>query len=74
MGDFRHGGDHACWGNTAKTRSKWCNFSINTDYTSQAPDTGVTREYWLDISDVMIAPDGVPRTAMGLSPLPNKTS
>ncbi|KAF4508824.1 hypothetical protein G6O67_005156 [Ophiocordyceps sinensis] len=67
MGDFRHGGGHACWGNTAKTRSKWCNFSINTDYTSQAPDTGVTREYWLDISDVMIAPDGVPRTAMAVN-------
>ncbi|XP_044716387.1 multicopper oxidase domain-containing protein [Hirsutella rhossiliensis] len=67
-GGFRHGGNHACSGNTATTRSEWCgSFSIDTDYTSQAPDTGVTREYWLDISDVIIAPDGVPRTAMAVN-------
>jgi len=34
----------ACSGNTANTRSEWCDFSVDTDYTSIAPDTGVTRE------------------------------
>ncbi len=31
------------------------------------PDTGVTREYWLELSDVTVAPDGVPRSAMAVN-------
>lgn len=31
------------------------------------PDTGVTREYWLELSDVTVAPDGVSRTAMAVN-------
>jgi hypothetical protein len=48
----------ACAGNTANTRSQWCQYSIDTDYTNVVPNTGVTREYWLTITDVVIAPDG----------------
>lgn len=36
-----------CSGNTASTRSEWCDYSIDTDYDAEAPDTGVTREYWV---------------------------
>lgn len=36
-----------CSGNTASTRSEWCDYSIDTDYYTTAPDTGVTREYWV---------------------------
>lgn len=36
-----------CSGNTASTRSEWCDYSIDTDYYEEAPDTGVTREYWV---------------------------
>lgn len=39
----------ACDGNTASTRSEWCDYSIDTDYYETVPDTGVTREYWVSI-------------------------
>ncbi|KAI8944818.1 multicopper oxidase [Xylaria longipes] len=57
----------SCSGNTATTRSEWCDSSIDTDYTSEAPDTGVTREYWLELTDVTVAPDGVSRSAMAVN-------
>ncbi|RDA88918.1 hypothetical protein CP532_5492 [Ophiocordyceps camponoti-leonardi (nom. inval.)] len=56
-----------CAGNTPTTRSQWCGLSIDTDYTTVAPTTGVVREYWLELTDVVIAPDGVPRTAMAVN-------
>ncbi|KAH7135804.1 multicopper oxidase [Dendryphion nanum] len=57
----------ACSGNTASTRSEWCDYSIDTDYMTEVPDTGVTREYWLELSDVTVAPDGVSRSAMAVN-------
>src|SRR5947209_17281574 len=57
----------ACSGNTATTRSEWCDYSISTDYYETAPDTGVTREYWLELTDVTVAPDGVSRSAMAIN-------
>ncbi|KAI0835052.1 multicopper oxidase [Hypoxylon sp. FL0890] len=57
----------ACSGNTATTRDEWCDYSIDTDYTTVAPDTGVTKEFWLELTDVTVAPDGVSRTAMGVN-------
>ena len=57
----------ACAGNTASTRSEWCNYSIDTDYMTEVPDTGVTREYWLTLDDVTVAPDGVSRSAMAVN-------
>ncbi|KAH7355718.1 multicopper oxidase [Pyrenochaeta sp. MPI-SDFR-AT-0127] len=56
-----------CSGNTATTRSQWCSYSIDTDYTTEVPDTGVTREYWLELTDVTVAPDGVSRSAMAVN-------
>lgn len=47
-----------CKGNTASTRSQWCDLNIDTDYTTIAPDTGVTREYWLELTDPTLSPDG----------------
>lgn len=38
-----------CSGNTASTRSEWCDYSIETDYYNEVPDTGVTREYWVSV-------------------------
>ncbi|KGQ06259.1 Laccase-2 [Beauveria bassiana D1-5] len=57
----------ACAGNTATTRSQWCNYSVDTDYTTQIPDTGVTREYWLEITDVVVSPDGFTRPAIAIN-------
>lgn len=37
----------ACDGNTATTRSEWCDYSIDTDYYTEYVDTGVVREYWV---------------------------
>ncbi|KAK8029851.1 multicopper oxidase [Apiospora rasikravindrae] len=57
----------ACEGNTADTRSQWCDYSINTDYANEVPDTGVTREYYLDLTEVEVAPDGISRYAMAIN-------
>ncbi|PYH37300.1 multicopper oxidase [Aspergillus neoniger CBS 115656] len=63
----------ACAGNTPQTRDQWCDFDIHTDYYTQAPDTGVVREYWLELGNTTAAPDGIPRdvlTINGTSPGP----
>lgn len=56
-----------CDGNTADTRSEWCDFSIDTDYTTTAPDTGVTRTYYLDLAEATVSPDGVERFALAIN-------
>ena len=33
-----------CTGNTASDRSVWCDYSTDTDYYAEVPDTGVTVE------------------------------
>ena len=51
--------------NTADDRSSWCDgFDINTNYHDEAPDTGVTREYWLELVNTTLAPDGVERIVL----------
>ncbi|KAI2609132.1 multicopper oxidase [Hypoxylon fragiforme] len=57
----------ACDGNTATTRNEWCDYSVDTDYMTVVPDTGVTREYWLELTDVTVSPDGVSRSAMAIN-------
>lgn len=57
----------SCSGNTATTRSEWCDYSIDTDYNTEYVDTGVTREYWFELTDVTVAPDGVSRSAMAVN-------
>ncbi|KAH7018082.1 laccase-1 [Microdochium trichocladiopsis] len=57
----------ACDGNTASSRSEWCDLSIDTDYTKTVPDTGVTRTYYFDLAEVTVAPDGVERFAMAIN-------
>ncbi|KAI1839361.1 hypothetical protein JX266_014428, partial [Neoarthrinium moseri] len=56
-----------CSGNTADTRSEWCDYSIDTDYTSEAPDTGVIREYWFELTETTAAPDGVKRYVQAIN-------
>ncbi|KAI0123463.1 Cupredoxin [Xylariales sp. AK1849] len=57
----------SCSGNTASTRSEWCDYDIDTDYTTTAPDTGVTREYYLEITEVTVSPDGYERYAQAIN-------
>lgn len=37
--------------NSATDRSCWGDYDISTDYYQVVPDTGVTREYWLDVQN-----------------------
>ncbi|KAJ5777184.1 hypothetical protein N7520_000430 [Penicillium odoratum] len=55
----------ACSGNTASTRNEWCQYDINTDYTTVVPETNVTREYYFNLEKVTVSPDG--RSRMGLA-------
>lgn len=48
----------ACAGNTATTRSEWCDYNLQTNYYDEVPDTGVTREYYWSIVNTTLAPDG----------------
>lgn len=64
---FKNEKRDACSGNTADDRSVWCDYSIDTDYTTEVPDTGVTREYWLELTDVTVAPDGYSRSAIAIN-------
>lgn len=48
----------ACAGNTATTRSEWCDYNLQTNYYDEVPDTGVTREYYWSIINTTLAPDG----------------
>ncbi|KAI9925615.1 hypothetical protein ASPWEDRAFT_114197 [Aspergillus wentii DTO 134E9] len=56
-----------CAGNTANNRQQWCDYNINTDYTSVVPDTGVTREYYFNLEKVTVAPDGRSRFALAIN-------
>lgn len=59
-----------CAGNTADSRQKWCDFSIDTDWyrevpdTGDAPGTGRIREYWLELKEAEVSPDGFTRKAL----------
>ncbi|KAJ5167971.1 Cupredoxin [Penicillium canariense] len=56
-----------CSGNTASNRKAWCNYDASTNYYDIVPNTGVTREYYFDIQEVTVAPDGYSRTAMAIN-------
>ncbi|KAL5344144.1 hypothetical protein BJX70DRAFT_393562 [Aspergillus crustosus] len=49
-----------CAGSTPSTRRNWCNHSIDTYYHSITPFTGVTREYWLEIDEMIGAFNSFP--------------
>ncbi|KAF2141091.1 multicopper oxidase [Aplosporella prunicola CBS 121167] len=53
-----------CSGNTAASRTAWCDYDISTDYYSTVPNTGVTREYWFDLQETTVSPDGIERSAL----------
>ncbi|XMA14740.1 hypothetical protein WAI453_007531 [Rhynchosporium graminicola] len=47
--------------NTATSRHCWGNYSIDTDWYETFPETGVTREYWLSVTNTTMALDGYNR-------------
>lgn len=54
----------ACSGNTADDRSVWCDYDISTDYYLEGPDTGNVVEYWFELQNVTVCPDGTCRQAL----------
>jgi FtsP/CotA-like multicopper oxidase with cupredoxin domain len=50
--------------NSATDRSCWGDYDLSTNYYSEVPDTGVTREYWFEIVNTTAALDGVSRTVL----------
>lgn len=56
-----------CAGNTPDTRQQWCDLDIHTDYTTTVPDTGVVREFWLELDQAILAPDGRPRWTLAIN-------
>lgn len=65
--DVRQTAPGFCAGNTPTTRNTWCDLSVETDYYNVVPDTGVTREYWLEIVNGTLAPDGIPRNVISFN-------
>ncbi|KAJ4385589.1 hypothetical protein N0V93_010018 [Gnomoniopsis smithogilvyi] len=50
--------------NSASDRSCWGDYSIDTNYYDVVPETGITREYWLNVEQVACAPDGYNTTCL----------
>ena len=48
--------------NTATSRGCWGNYSIDTNFYEETPNTGVTREYWLSVQNTTLAPDVISRS------------
>lgn len=53
-----------CPGNTASDRGSWCDFSIDTDWYLEVPDTGRTVEYYFEMVNTTLSPDGVPKIVL----------
>jgi hypothetical protein len=53
--------------NSASDRSCWGDYDLSTNYYDEAPDTGVTREYWFNIQNGTAAPDGVERIVLSVN-------
>ena len=45
--------------NSSLNRSCWGSFDTSTNYYEEAPDTGVTRTFYLTIANATLSPDGV---------------
>ncbi|CAI0646995.1 unnamed protein product [Colletotrichum noveboracense] len=48
----------SCWDGT---------YDLNTNWYEEAPNTGVIREYWFDITNTTAAPDGVERIVLAVN-------
>ncbi|RFU23841.1 hypothetical protein B7463_g12498, partial [Scytalidium lignicola] len=50
--------------NSATDRSCWGNYDLSTNYYDEAPDTGVTREYYFELVNTTASLDGVERNVL----------
>ncbi|CAJ2502444.1 Uu.00g098380.m01.CDS01 [Anthostomella pinea] len=66
-----------CDFDSAASPDCWGDYSLSTNWYDDAPDTGVIREYWLQLVNTTLAPDGVERmvlTVNGTIPGPTITA
>ncbi|EJP62796.1 laccase 2 [Beauveria bassiana ARSEF 2860] len=59
--------DHDNCEHGPNSRGCWGDYSINTNYYEQAPDTGVTREYWFVVENITMAPDGYEQHVLAIN-------
>ncbi|KAI5927453.1 multicopper oxidase [Camillea tinctor] len=45
----------------------WGDYSLSTNWYDEAPNTGVVREYWLELTNSTAAPDGVDRMVLSVN-------
>ncbi|KAI1419389.1 multicopper oxidase [Xylaria sp. FL1777] len=57
----------ACEFDSATAPSCWGNYSLSTNWYDEAPDTGVIREYWFELVNMTLAPDGVERMTLSVN-------
>ncbi|KAL8363839.1 hypothetical protein RB601_009546 [Gaeumannomyces tritici] len=59
--------DGCCQFDSSKTPECWGRFNLSTNYYDDGPSTGVVREYWFDVVNSTMAPDGVERTVLSIN-------
>ncbi|KAI8629921.1 multicopper oxidase [Xylariaceae sp. FL1651] len=57
----------ACDFDSATAPSCWGNYSLSTNWYEDGPDTGVIREYWFEVVNTTLAPDGVERMVLTIN-------
>ncbi|KAI1284079.1 multicopper oxidase [Xylaria sp. FL0933] len=57
----------ACDFDSATAPDCWGNYSLSTNWYEEAPDTGVIREYWFELVNKTLAPDGVERMTLSVN-------
>ncbi|KAI0813300.1 multicopper oxidase [Xylaria sp. FL0064] len=57
----------ACVFDSATAPNCWGNYSLSTNWYEEAPDTGVIREYWFELVNKTLAPDGVERMTLSVN-------
>jgi FtsP/CotA-like multicopper oxidase with cupredoxin domain len=56
-----------CSFDSATSPECWGQWNLTTDWYATGPDTGVVREYWWEIVEHDISPDGIPRPALTIN-------
>ncbi|KAI1811405.1 multicopper oxidase [Poronia punctata] len=57
----------SCEFDSATAPNCWGNYSLSTNWYEDAPDTGVIREYWFELTNSTLAPDGFPRMVLSIN-------
>jgi hypothetical protein len=57
----------SCDFDSATAPECWGDYSLSTNWYDESPDTGVTREYWFEITNTTGAPDGYERILISIN-------